>query len=224
MFQYKNWIQQEVFVEGLIFIAIYYQSSGLCSEWVVGRHSLCKTKQLAYTFFLTLPTKRQRFPTLERTRASRDDMYFLWYKGKKRAGEELSSPFTDHFLMRQPVCRVSAEDGSVKEHSCTSSNCPRMRTGQAARDTETLSFLWDRGLSHSVFLALCYATNTFQGPHQRNKADFGIWLQQGLTGLRFHLAAQKVCGSNHPDSLMLSQGKLPTEKVKVHSSVTKGAV
>jgi hypothetical protein len=56
-------------------------------------------------------------------------MYFLWYKGKKRAGEEPSSPFTDHFFMRQPVCHVSAEDGSVKEHSCTSSNCPRMRTG-----------------------------------------------------------------------------------------------
>lgn len=50
-------------------MAIYYQSSGLYSEWVIGRHSLCKTKQQR---FFTLPTKRQRVPTLEITRAFRD--------------------------------------------------------------------------------------------------------------------------------------------------------
>lgn len=44
-FHYENLPQLDVFIEGLIFPAIYYQSSDLHNEWVIGRHSLCKTKQ-----------------------------------------------------------------------------------------------------------------------------------------------------------------------------------
>lgn len=102
---------------------------------------------------------------MEMTRASRDDMYLLWYEGKEGWGGAESSLHRQLLNEATPLSHVSADDGSVKEYSCTGSNCPRTRTGCAARDTETLSFLRDRGLSHSVFLALCYATNTFQGPY-----------------------------------------------------------
>lgn len=97
------------------------------------------------------------------TRASRDDMCLLWYKDKEGRGGAESSLHWQLLNEATPLSHVSADDGSVKEHSCTSSNCPRTRTGRAARDTETLSY--GTGVGHAVFLALCYVTDTFQDPY-----------------------------------------------------------
>lgn len=85
---------------------------------------------------------------MEMTRASRDDMYLLWYEGKEGWGGAESSLHRQLLNEATPLSHVSADDGSVKEYSCTGSNCPRTRTGCAARDTETLSY--GTGVCHTL--------------------------------------------------------------------------
>lgn len=126
----------------------------------------------------------------------------------------MRQPFLSHESLRWPPM-------AVLEYSCTNSKCSRVRTRRAARDRETLSFLWNRGLSLSVCswlhaLCSCYATDMCPKVPVcviRLLGDLAI-IGTHMAEASFHCSWSRIYGSSHPDSLSKAKGNWVQRKSK----------